>query len=344
MDIKALIRPSIAAMKPYSSARDEFQSQDNNLVFLDANESPFQNDLNRYPDPQQILLKTKLATLKQVLPDQILLGNGSDEVLDLLFRAFCEPNQDAVLTLTPTYGMYRVLANLNAIENQAVTLNSKFQIKIDDVLKAIHPNTKMIFICSPNNPSGNLLDTKAIEIILKAFGGLVVIDEAYIDFTDSKSWIERLSEFPNLVVTQTLSKAYGLAGIRLGICYASTDIISVLNKIKPPYNINLLTQNAAFEGISNQENTKKQIDMILSEREKLIQNLNNLSFVKTIFPSDANFILIRVDDANMRYTQLIAKGIIVRNRHGQPLCDHCLRITVGTPEENLKLIQALQTI
>jgi len=344
MDIKALIRPSIAAMKPYSSARDEFQSQDNNLVFLDANESPFQNDLNRYPDPQQILLKTKLATLKQVLPDQILLGNGSDEVLDLLFRAFCEPNQDAVLTLTPTYGMYRVLANLNAIENQAVTLNSKFQIKIDDVLKAIHPNTKMIFICSPNNPSGNLLDTKAIEGILEAFGGLVVIDEAYIDFTDSKSWIERLSEFPNLVVTQTLSKAYGLAGIRLGICYASTDIISVLNKIKPPYNINLLTQNAAFEGISNQENTKKQIDMILSEREKLIQNLNNLSFVKTIFPSDANFILIRVDDANMRYTQLIAKGIIVRNRHGQPLCDHCLRITVGTPEENLKLIQALQTI
>jgi len=344
MDLKALIRPSIAAMKPYSSARDEFQSQDNNLVFLDANESPFQNDLNRYPDPQQILLKTKLATLKQVLPDQILLGNGSDEVLDLLFRAFCEPNQDAVLTLTPTYGMYRVLANLNAIENQAVTLNSKFQIKIDDVLKAIHPNTKMIFICSPNNPSGNLLDTKAIEGILEAFGGLVVIDEAYIDFTDSKSWIERLSEFPNLVVTQTLSKAYGLAGIRLGICYASTDIISVLNKIKPPYNINLLTQNAAFEGISNQENTKKQIDMILSEREKLIQNLNNLSFVKTIFPSDANFILIRVDDANMRYTQLIAKGIIVRNRHGQPLCDHCLRITVGTPEENLKLIQALQTI
>jgi len=344
MDLKALIRPSIAAMKPYSSARDEFQSQDNNLVFLDANESPFQNDLNRYPDPQQILLKTKLATLKQVLPDQILLGNGSDEVLDLLFRAFCEPNQDAVLTLTPTYGMYGVLANLNAIENQAVTLNSKFQIKIDDVLKAIHPNTKMIFICSPNNPSGNLLDTKAIEGILEAFGGLVVIDEAYIDFTDSKSWIERLSEFPNLVVTQTLSKAYGLAGIRLGICYASTDIISVLNKIKPPYNINLLTQNAAFEGISNQENTKKQIDMILSEREKLIQNLNNLSFVKTIFPSDANFILIRVDDANMRYTQLIAKGIIVRNRHGQPLCDHCLRITVGTPEENLKLIQALQTI
>jgi histidinol-phosphate aminotransferase len=344
MNLKALIRPSIAAMKPYSSARDEFQNQDSHLVFLDANESPFQNDLNRYPDPQQILLKTKLATLKEVLPNQILLGNGSDEVLDLLFRAFCEPNQDAVLTLTPTYGMYGVLANLNAIENQQVTLNSKFQIEIDDILKAIQPNTKMIFICSPNNPSGNLLDTKAIEGVLKAFGGLVVIDEAYIDFTDSKSWIERLSEFPNLVVTQTLSKAYGLAGIRLGICYASTEIISVLNKIKPPYNINLLTQNAAFEGISKQENTKKKIDIILSEREKLIQNLNSLSFVKTIFPSDANFILIRVDDANMRYTQLIAKGIIVRNRHGQPLCDHCLRITVGTPDENLKLIQALQTI
>ncbi len=344
MNLKALIRPCVAAMKPYSSARDEFQSQDHNLVFLDANESPFQNDLNRYPDPQQVLLKTKLATLKQVLPNQILLGNGSDEVLDLLLRAFCEPNQDAVLTLTPTYGMYGVLANLNAIENHLVTLNSKFQIKMDDVLKAIQPNTKMIFICSPNNPSGNLLDTKAIEVILKAFGGLVVIDEAYIDFTDAKSWIERLPEFPNLVVTQTLSKAYALAGIRLGICYASTEIIAVLNKIKPPYNINLLTQNAAFEGISNQENTKKQIDIILSEREKLIQNLKNLSFVKTIFPSDANFVLIRVDDAIKRYSQLIAKGIIVRNRHGQPLCDHCLRITVGTSDENLKLIQVLKTI
>jgi histidinol-phosphate aminotransferase len=240
--------------------------------------------------------------------------------------------------------MYGVLANLNAIENQSVTLNSKFQIILDDVLKAIQLNTKIIFVCSPNNPSGNLLDSKAIEGILKAFGGLVVIDEAYIDFTDAKSWIERLSEFPNLVVTQTLSKAYGLAGIRLGICYASAEIISVLNKIKPPYNINLLTQNTAFEGISNQENTKKQIDIVLFEREKLIQNLNNLSFVKTIFPSDANFVLIQVDDANKRYTQLIAKGIIVRNRHGQPLCDHCLRITVGTPDENLKLIQALQTI
>ena len=344
MNLKNLIRTSVAAMKPYSSARDEFQNQDSHLVFLDANESPFQNDLNRYPDPQQILLKTKLATLKEVLPNQILLGNGSDEVLDLLFRAFCEPNQDAVLTLTPTYGMYGVLANLNAIENQSVTLNSKFQIILDDVLKAIQLNTKIIFVCSPNNPSGNLLDSKAIEGILKAFGGLVVIDEAYIDFTDAKSWIERLSEFPNLVVTQTLSKAYGLAGIRLGICYASAEIISVLNKIKPPYNINLLTQNTAFEGISNQENTKKQIDIVLFEREKLIQNLNNLSFVKTIFPSDANFVLIQVDDANKRYTQLIAKGIIVRNRHGQPLCDHCLRITVGTPDENLKLIQALQTI
>jgi len=344
MNLKNLIRTSVAAMKPYSSARDEFQNQDSHLVFLDANESPFQNDLNRYPDPQQILLKTKLATLKEVLPNQILLGNGSDEVLDLLFRAFCEPNQDAVLTLTPTYGMYGVLANLNAIENQSVTLNSKFQIILDDVLKAIQLNTKIIFVCSPNNPSGNLLDSKAIEGILKAFGGLVVIDEAYIDFTDTKSWIERLSEFPNLVVTQTLSKAYGLAGIRLGICYASAEIISVLNKIKPPYNINLLTQNTAFEGISNQENTKKQIDIVLFEREKLIQNLNNLSFVKTIFPSDANFVLIQVDDANKRYTQLIAKGIIVRNRHGQPLCDHCLRITVGTPDENLKLIQALQTI
>jgi histidinol-phosphate aminotransferase len=331
-------------MKSYSSARDEFKSKDNDLVFLDANENPFQNELNRYPDPQQLVLKSKIASLKGVSTNEILLGNGSDEVLDLLFRAFCEPNHDAVMTLSPTYGMYEVLANLNAIKNQSVMLTSEFRVNTDAVLKAIQPNTKMVFICSPNNPSGNLLDSKAIERILNAFDGLVVVDEAYIDFTNSTSWIERLSEFPNLVITQTLSKAYGLAGIRLGICYASTEIITVLNKIKPPYNINSLTQNAALEKISNLKETNKQIDIVLSERDMLVDYLDGLSFVKTVFPTDANFVLIRVDDANKRYTQLIKNGIIVRNRDGQPLCDNCLRITIGTPKENQKLINALESI
>jgi histidinol-phosphate aminotransferase len=344
MNLKNLIRPSVMAMKSYSSARDEFKSKDNDLVFLDANENPFQNELNRYPDPQQLVLKSKIASLKGVSTNEILLGNGSDEVLDLLFRAFCEPNHDAVMTLSPTYGMYEVLANLNAIKNQSVMLTSEFRVNTDAVLKAIQPNTKMVFICSPNNPSGNLLDSKAIERILNAFDGLVVVDEAYIDFTNSTSWIERLSEFPNLVITQTLSKAYGLAGIRLGICYASTEIITVLNKIKPPYNINSLTQNAALEKISNLKETNKQIDIVLSERDMLVDYLDGLSFVKTVFPTDANFVLIRVDDANKRYTQLIKNGIIVRNRDGQPLCDNCLRITIGTPKENQKLINALESI
>ena len=276
--------------------------------------------------------------------DQILLGNGSDEVLDLIVRAFCEPNQDAVLTLAPTYGMYRVLADLNAINHQTVSLTSAFQIDLDRVLDAIQSNTKIIFICSPNNPSGNLLNSTSIERILKAFKGLVVIDEAYIDFTDSESWLGRLSDFPNLIVTQTLSKAYGLAGIRLGICFAYEEIITVLNSIKPPYNINVLTQNTALEGISDSKNVKEQIEIIVSERNKLIKTLNNFPFVKTVFPTDSNFILCRVDDANRRYKELMDRGIIVRNRHGQPLCENCLRISVGTPEENLKLIDALKTL
>lgn len=344
MNLNELIRPSVKAMKPYSSARDEFKSQDETLVFLDANENPFTNGLNRYPDPQQQLLKNKLAALKGVEPNQILLGNGSDEVLDLLFRAFCEPNQDAVLTLTPTYGMYGVLANLNAVEQQTVTLTADFQIDVEAVLNTIQPNTKLLFICSPNNPSGNIMNATAIKRILDNFNGLVVIDEAYIDFTAARSWIEDLSAYSNLVVTQTLSKAYGLAGIRLGICYASSEIIAVLNKIKPPYNINILTQKAALEVLSKDTVTQKQVQIILSERDALINTFKSISWIETLFPTDANFILIRVDDANLRYTQLKQKGIIVRNRTNQPLCENCLRITVGTPEENIKLINVFKTL
>ena len=344
MNLNKLIRPAVKAMKSYSSARDEFESQDKDLVFLDANENPFPNGFNRYPDPQQMQLKNKLAALKGLRPSQILCGNGSDEVLDLIFRAFCEPNKDAIITLTPTYGMYAVLANLNGIQQQCVSLTTDFQIDVPAVLNAIRPNSKLLFICSPNNPSGNVMSRTAIKEILKAFKGLVVIDEAYIDFTDTESWLEDLSEHPNLVVTQTLSKAYGLAGIRLGICYASEEIIAVLNKIKPPYNINSLTQKAAISAISQRENTKKQLKTILDQRTELIKEFKKIAWIEKLHPTDANFILIRVDNANLRYEQLKNKGIIVRNRTREDGCTNCLRITVGTAEENKRLINTLNTL
>ena len=344
MNLNKLIRPAVKAMKSYSSARDEFESQDEDLVFLDANENPFPNGLNRYPDPQQIQLKNKLTVLKGLRPSQILCGNGSDEVLDLIFRAFCEPNKDAIITLTPTYGMYAVLANLNGIQQQCVSLTTDFQIDVPAVLNAIRPNSKLLFICSPNNPSGNVMSRTAIKEILKAFKGLVVIDEAYIDFTDTESWLEDLSEHPNLVVTQTLSKAYGLAGIRLGICYASEEIIAVLNKIKPPYNINSLTQKAAISAISQRENTKQQLKTILDQRTELIKEFKKIAWIEKLYPTDANFILIRVDNANLRYEQLKNKGIIVRNRTREDGCTNCLRITVGTAEENKRLINTLNTL
>ena len=344
MNLNKLIRPAVKAMKSYSSARDEFESQDKDLVFLDANENPFPNGLNRYPDPQQMQLKNKLAAIKGLRPSQILCGNGSDEVLDLIFRAFCEPNEDGIITLTPTYGMYAVLANLNGIQQQCVSLTADFQIDVPAVLNAIRPNSKLLFICSPNNPSGNVMSRTAIKEILKAFKGLVVIDEAYIDFTDTESWLEDLSEHPNLVVTQTLSKAYGLAGIRLGICYASEEIIAVLNKIKPPYNINSLTQKAAISAISQRENTKQQLKTILDQRTKLIREFKKIAWIEKLYPTDANFILIRVDNANLRYEQLKNKGIIVRNRTREDGCTNCLRITVGTAEENKRLINTLNTL
>lgn len=344
MNLNKLIRPAVNAMNSYSSARDEFESQDKDLVFLDANENPFSNGLNRYPDPQQMKLKNKLAALKGLKPSQVLCGNGSDEVLDLIFRAFCEPNKDAIITLTPTYGMYAVLANINGIQQQCVSLTADFQIDVPAVLNAIQPNSKLLFICSPNNPSGNVMSRAAVKEILKAFQGLVVIDEAYIDFTDTQSWLDHLSEYPNLVVTQTLSKAYGLAGIRLGICYASEEIIAVLNKIKPPYNINSLTQKAALTAISQQENTKQQLKTILDQRTELIKEFKKIAWIEKIYPTDANFILIRVDNANLRYEELKNKGIIVRNRTREDGCANCLRITVGTVEENKRLINTLNTL
>ena len=344
-DIQTIIRPTIKALKPYSSARDEFQGVPADMVFLDANENPFENGVNRYPDPQQGKLKAILSEIKNIPAKNILFGNGSDEVLDLIFRAFCEPNKDNVIILPPTYGMYEVLANLNAIELIRVDLDANtFQPNVDEILKAANNNSKILFLCSPNNPTANSFENSTIEKLIKEFKGLVVIDEAYIDFSHQASWLSRLKEFPNLIVTQTLSKAYAMAGIRLGICYASSEIITVLNTIKPPYNINELTQKKAVELLNIKDLASNQINDVLNERSKLMAELKNITFVSKIYPSDANFILAKVDDANKRYNQLVENGVVIRNRTTQVHCENCLRFTVGTPEENETLIKTLKDL
>jgi len=344
MNIQDLIRPTIKALKPYSSARDEFQGNSDDMVFLDANENPFENGVNRYPDPQQRTLKSLLSKIKGVPQQNILLGNGSDEVLDLIYRTFCEPNQDNIITLPPTYGMYSVLANINAIEIKSVQLDADFQPKVEDILDVANSNSKLLFLCSPNNPTGNSFEVKSIERLIDEFKGIVVIDEAYIDFSNKESWTSRLNEFSNLIITQTLSKAYGMAGIRLGICYASEEIISVLNRIKPPYNVNILTQQKAISQLEQQGLTQNQVTNILKERDLLITKLESIDYISKIYPSDANFVLVEVDDANKRYDQLIDKGIVIRNRTTQPGCENCLRFTIGTPKENRTLIDTLKSI
>lgn len=344
MNIQDLIRPTIKALKPYSSARDEFQGNSDAMVFLDANENPFNNGVNRYPDPQQRTVKALFSKIKNIPQQNILLGNGSDEVLDLIFRAFCEPNQDNIITLPPTYGMYSVLANINAIDINSVQLNGNFQPKVDEILRIADSNSKLLFLCSPNNPTGNSFEAKSIEQLIKEFKGIIVIDEAYIDFSNEESWASRLGEFPNLIVTQTLSKAYGMAGIRLGVCFASKEIISVLNRIKPPYNVNELTQQKAISQLENYQLTQKQVADILEERNILVTQLDSVNYISKIYPSDANFILVKVDDATKRYNQLIEKGIVIRNRTTQPGCENTLRLTVGTPAENKILIEALNDL
>ena len=343
-DINNITRENVKGLKPYSSARDEYISDGSKMVFLDANENPFENGVNRYPDPQQRSLKAVLAEQKGIGSEHILLGNGSDEVLDLLFRAFCEPKEDNIITLPPTYGMYKVLSGINAIENRTVLLTNDFQPNVSEILNAVDSNTKIIFICSPNNPTGNSFLPESIDKLLNAFEGLVVIDEAYIDFSKNESWIVKLTDFPNLVVTQTLSKAYGLAGVRLGICMASEEIITILNKIKPPYNVNELTQKKALERLSNLELVKNEIHTLLAEKEKLLKALVEITFIKKLFHTDANFVLAKVDDATMRYEQLLERGVVVRNRANQPLCENTLRFTIGTKKENVKLIDALKSI
>ena len=344
MEIKDLIRENIKSLEAYSSARDEFKAMSSEFVFIDANENPFDTGLNRYPDSQQTLVKEALSKLKGISEEQILLGNGSDEVLDLIFRVFCEPRVDNVIVLPPTYGMYEVLANTNAIELVKIPLVENFQPNVKEIIKGQDAKTKLLFLCSPNNPTANSFDANKIETLIKEFNGIVVIDEAYIDFSIEDSWLCRLDEFPNLIVTQTLSKAYGLASIRLGICYASKEIISILNKIKPPYNVNQLTQDVALQSLFNQEKVKNEIAIIISERNQLIRDLQNVEIVEKVYPSDANFLLVQVDDATLRYKQLVKLGIIARNRTTQILCDNCLRFTVGTPDENKKLINTLKLV
>ena len=343
-DVNRLVRESVLKLQPYSSARDEYVSDGSEMIFLDANENPFDNGVNRYPDPYQRSLKSVLSEQKGLAEQQILLGNGSDEVLDLIYRAFCEPNQDNIITLPPTYGMYKVLAGINAVENREVLLTRDFEPNVTEILKVADSNSKLLFICSPNNPTGNAFQKKGIKELLESFNGLVVVDEAYIDFSNDESWVNELNQYPNLIVTQTLSKAYGLAGIRLGICYASEEIIGILNKIKPPYNVNQLTQQRALQRVLHQDLVKQEVKQILDEREELIKALKDLEFVTALYPTDANFVLAKVDDANKRYQQLLEKQVVVRNRSTQPLCENTLRFTVGTPEENKKLIAILKEL
>ncbi|MFO7745377.1 MAG: histidinol-phosphate transaminase [Psychroflexus sp.] len=344
MKLDNLIRKNVKNMSAYSSARDEFNAGAEDYLFLDANENPFNTDYNRYPDPYQHELKAAISEIKQIPKENILLGNGSDEVLDLIFRAFCEPKEDEIITMPPTYGMYEVLANLNNIKTVSVPLKTGFQIDVDSVFSSITKQSKLIFICSPNNPSGNLLQINDIKSILDEFSGLVVIDEAYIDFAANSSFISELNDYPNLIITQTFSKALAHAGIRVGMCFASERIISVLNKIKPPYNINQLSQKMAVDVIKNYETYLFQVEIIKSEREILSEAFKNISWIEHIYPSESNFLLCKVDNANYRYDQLLEQKIVVRNRTNQHLCENCLRFTVGTPEQNQTLLEALKQL
>lgn len=344
-NLNNILRENIKNLVPYSSARDEFKGEAS--VFLDANEnsfgSPLPNQYNRYPDPLQLAVKTRLSEIKGVPPQNIFLGNGSDEAIDILFRAFCRPGIDNVITVPPTYGMYEVSANINDVAIKKIPLTPDYQLNLEEIAAAIDENTKLIFICSPNNPTGNSINREDIETILANFSGLVVIDEAYINYSRQKSFIQELTEYSNLVVLQTLSKAWGLAGLRVGMAFASEEIIEVFNRVKPPYNINEASQTLALEALNNIDQVNTWIKETIAQREKLVSNLAKLTFVSKIYPSDANFVLVKTTNARGIYTYLVEKGIIVRDRSKIELCEGSLRITVGTPAENDKLIEALKS-
>ena len=343
-NLDSLVRNNIKNMTAYSSARHEFSG--NASIFLDANEnsfgSPLPDSFNRYPDPLQMQVKEKLSKIKGVPPQNIFLGNGSDEAIDLLYRIFCEPGRDNIIIFPPTYGMYEVCAEMNDVKVKKINLTSSYQLDIDKIEQAIDPFTKLIFICSPNNPTGNSINRNDIEIILNNFDGIVAIDEAYINYAKQKTFISELTEYPNLVVMQTLSKAWGLAGLRLGMAFASTPFIDLMNKVKYPYNINTATQLLALEALDNIEWVNQHISTTVQQREQLKKQLLSLSLTEEVYPSDANFLLVRMKNARSIYEQLCEKGIIVRDRSKVILCDDCLRITIGTPQENEQLMQILR--
>ncbi len=339
MQITDLIRPNIRNLQPYSTARDEYEGDLG--VFLDANESPFNNGYNRYPDPRQKRLKSLLSPLKGVASENIFIGNGSDEAIDLLFRIFCEPGRSNAIAIAPSYGMYEVAADINDVEMRKVLLNEDFSLPIERLLEAADANSRLLFICSPNNPTGNAFAQEDILRLVKEFQGIVVVDEAYIDFSEKPGMLPILSEYPNLVVLQTLSKAWGMAGLRCGLAFASPDIIGYMNRVKYPYNINVATSTIAECLLT--EPVPEHVKVLKEERKKLEKELARFPFIKKIFPSDANFLLVKVDDANDLYDYLIDNKIIVRNRDKVALCKGCLRITVGTPEENQHLLTTLSS-
>lgn len=341
MSIKDLVRDNIRSLVPYSSARSEFKGQAS--VFLDANESPYNTGYNRYPDPLQWKLKDKIAKREGVHADQIFLGNGSDEAIDLLIRIFCEPGSDHIITLPPTYGMYQVSAAISAVEIQEVLLDQAYQPRVEAILEIANANSKLLFLCSPNNPTGNSFSLDKMKKLAASFPGITVVDEAYIDFAAQESTVSLLSSCPRLVVMKTFSKAWGLAGIRLGMAFASPEIIELFNKVKPPYNINQLTQDAALAAMQDEAKVKEQINKILEERLRMKENLKSLDYIEQVYPSDANFILVRIKNSVGVYRYLVEQGIIVRDRSKVALCDSCLRITIGTSEENEQLYKTLLT-
>ncbi|WP_370424829.1 histidinol-phosphate transaminase [Tenacibaculum dicentrarchi] len=339
-NLDKIVRPNIQKLKAYSSARDEFKGEAE--VYLDANENPF-GTLNRYPDPKQTKIKERLSVIKKVAENQIFVGNGSDEVIDLAFRIFCEPGKDKALTFSPTYGMYDVSASINNIELIKQPLLNDFQINLNQLQPYLDmEEVKIIFICSPNNPTGNCFDDETIAYILENFNGIVIIDEAYIDFSSRASYSTKLEKYPNLIVSQTFSKAWGLAGVRVGVAYANSEVIDLYNKVKPPYNVSTLNQEAVIASLDNLAQFEENKNIIINEKEKLINDLNNLELVKKIYPTEANFILIEVMDANGIYNKLVNQKIITRNRN--TLVNNCLRITVGSTDENKRLITALKSL
>ncbi len=339
-DIKSLVRPNILTLTPYSSARSEFKGEAE--VLLDANESPFDNGHNRYPEPLSTDIRNALAEIREVDADKIFIGNGSDEIVDQITRVFCNPGRDSVVALPPTFGMYKVAAGINDAEFRAVTLLPDFSIPVDALKASWDETSKVLWLCSPNNPSGNLMDAEVVEDLIRSFPGIVVLDEAYIDFIPGASFLPRLDEFPNLIITQTLSKGWGMAGIRLGAAYASAFIVTMLRTIKMPYNINVLTQAVALEALQHPGRMQERVDILIAERRRLERELPTFNCVDYIFPSVTNFLLVRFQDSDAVYKHLLGRGIVVRNQSYQPNAKHCLRITAGLPEENDRLLNALR--